>query len=178
MLRPAPLRSIATLVLAALLALPASAAMAGQAQMDLLASYVGNWRGTGKLTGGDQPETFTCRMIIAKGNKEKINYSGRCALTFIPLNLGVSGTIAYNDAQDRYEGAMTSNTAYSGLAIGRQRGQTITFDFQTRERDDKGQDLTVGSKISLDSGQITVNFDVEFNDSGEKMFATVPFERR
>ena len=166
-------------ILAGLIALfmfsGAMQAQAAQTEMDLLSSYVGDWRGSGELVGGDEPERFTCRMTINQGNAAKINFAGRCAVA--GLNLSVRGTIAYNDEARRYEGIMTSNTAYSGLAIGRRSGDSIRFDFQRREVDDKGQDMTVDSHIVLNSAGITVEFEVTFNDSGDKMHTSVPFER-
>jgi len=150
-------------------------AYAGQAEIDLLASYVGNWKGEGLLVGGEEPETFRCRMTVAKGQQAKINYAGRCTLA--GMNLAVSGTIAYMDDANRYEGAMTSNTAFSGVAIGKKRGSTITFDLKERSSSDQNGDMTIGSKILLKGGKITVEFEIEFSESGKTMKTSVPFSR-
>ncbi|GHA10235.1 hypothetical protein GCM10007989_00430 [Devosia pacifica] len=152
-----------------------SPAFAGPAEYNLLVSYIGNWRGSGQLVGGDRPESFNCRMNIAKGNDTRINYAGRCAL--VGLNLSVSGTIAYNDANNRYEAAMSSNAGFTGLAIGQRQGDQISFDLREQGRDQSGNDVSIGSEIILKDGGITVNFLVEFNDSGDTMSASVPFNR-
>jgi hypothetical protein len=127
------------------------------------------------LVGDGKSEPFTCRLSIAKGNAEKVNYTGRCSL--VSANLSISGTIAYNDEQQQYEAAMSSNAGFTGLAIGRLRGQQISFDLQERDRDRSGSDVRIGSKIVLVNGGITVDFEVEFNNSGEVLRASVPFSQ-
>jgi hypothetical protein len=162
--------------LAAPLALVSIApAMAGPNELAVLTSYIGDWRGAGALVGDGKSEAFTCRLSIAKGNAEKVNYTGRCSL--VSANLSISGTIAYNDEQQQYEAAMSSNAGFTGLAIGRLRGQQISFDLQERDRDRSGSDVRIGSKIVLVNGGITVDFEVEFNNSGEVLRASVPFSQ-
>ncbi|MEO8684728.1 MAG: heme-binding beta-barrel domain-containing protein [Devosia sp.] len=152
--------------------LPASA---GETELAVLTSYVGSWQGEGALEGGDQPEPFRCRMSIAKGNMEKVTYTGRCSL--ISANLSISGTIAFNDTQNQYEAAMSSNAGFTGIAIGQLQGEKITFDLREKRTDSSGSDVRIGSQILLVNGIITVNFQVEFNDSGDVLEASVPFAR-
>lgn len=169
------------MIFAAALALPmgmtgTAASHAGEAELSLLASYIGNWRGEGALTGGDKNEPFRCRLTVAKGNMEKINYSGRC--TLVNATLSISGTIAYNDASKRYEAAMSSNAGYTGIAIGQQSGGNINFDLKERQKDRTGSDVRIGSRILLQGNDsITVDFEVEFNNSGEVLTASVPFSQ-
>ena len=150
-------------------------AMAGPQELAVLTSYIGDWRGSSALVGGGKSEPFTCRLSVAKGNQEKVNYTGRCSL--VSANLSISGTIAFNDSQQRYEAAMSSNAGFTGLAIGRLQGQRISFDLQERDKDKSGSDVRIGSRILLVNGDITVDFEVEFNDSGEVLRASVPFAR-
>lgn len=150
-------------------------AQAAPAELALLESYVGNWRGDSALIGGDQPEPFRCRLTIAKGNLGKVNYTGRCAL--VNATLSISGTIAYNDDAKRYEAAMSSNAGFTGLAIGQQQQGTISFDLKERQKDRAGSDVRIGSRIILVGGNITVDFEVEFNNSGDVLTASVPFEQ-
>ncbi|HUH76611.1 MAG TPA: heme-binding beta-barrel domain-containing protein [Devosia sp.] len=151
-----------------------AAAQAGDAELALLTSYIGDWRGEGAMSGGSSSgQPFRCRLQIAKGNQTKINYTGRCSLA--DTNLSVSGTIAYNDANKRYEAAMSSNAGFTGLAIGNQQGGKITFDLKEQQKDRSGSDVRIGSKIMLNNSLITVDFEVEFNNSGEVMRTSVPF---
>ncbi|WP_108397006.1 heme-binding beta-barrel domain-containing protein [Devosia submarina] len=162
--------------LAALVALFSVApAVAGPKELNVLTSYIGDWRGAGALVGGGKSEPFTCRLSVAKGNAEKINYTGRCSL--VSANLSISGTIAFNDQAQRYEAAMSSNAGFTGLAVGRLQGERISFDLQERDKDRSGSDVRIGSKILLANGDITVDFEVEFNDSGEVLRASVPFSQ-
>ncbi|MHB1109027.1 MAG: hypothetical protein ACYCZU_01720 [Devosia sp.] len=155
--------------------LVAAPAQSGEAELDFLISYVGNWRGAGVLVGGDAPEPFRCRLTIAKGNQAKINYSGRCSL--VNMNLSVSGTIAFDNGTQRYQAVMRSNAGFTGLAIGRRQGDRISFDLTERQTDRGGNDVRIGSRIQLIGDSITVDFEVEFNNSGEILTASVPFSR-
>lgn len=164
--------AIGAAMIAAVAAAPASA---GQAELDKLTSYIGNWSGASELVGGEAPEPFRCRLNVAKGNQAKINYSGRCSL--VNMNLSVSGTIAFDDAAGRYQAAMSSNAGFTGVAIGRMQGDTISFDLSEKQIDRGGNDVRIGSKIILVGDAIQVNFEVEFNNSGNVLTAQVPFSR-
>lgn len=153
----------------------AAPVQSGPAEIDLLSSYVGSWRGEGVLVGGQQPESFRCRLTINKGNQAKINYAGRC--TLIAMNLSVSGTILFDDAARRYQAVMSSNAGFTGNAIGRKQGDRISFDLAEQQQDTRGNNVRIGSQIVLVGDSITVNFEVEFNNSGEVLTASVPFER-
>lgn len=143
--------------------------------VELLESYVGDWKGTGALVGGQNPEPFKCRLGISKGNLNKINYAGRCSL--VDMTLSVSGTIAYDDKAQRYQAAMSSNAGFTGVAVGRIAGDTVSFDLREKQKDRGGNDVRIGSRILLNGGSITVDFEVEFNDSGQVLTASVPFAR-
>jgi hypothetical protein len=162
----------ATIVVSSLAVAPA---MAGPAEMDLLSGYVGNWKGNGVMVGGQQPEPFRCRMQVQKGNQAKVNFAGRC--TLVNFNLSVSGTIAFNDKSRRYEAAMSSNAGFSGVAAGRISGDTITFDLAEKQIDKGGNDMRIGSKVSLVADTINIDFEIEFNNSGNVLTAKVPFQR-
>lgn len=148
---------------------------ASNGELELLTSYIGDWRGEGALVGGDQPEPFRCRLGVSQGNLLKINYTGRC--TLVNATLSISGTIAYNDQAGRYEAAMSSNAGYTGLAIGRKSGSNISFDLREQAKDRAGGDVRIGARILLVGDSITVDFEVEFNNSGDVLTASVPFSR-
>ena len=156
----------------------AAMAMSGPAfagPVELLESYVGDWKGPGALVGGQNPEPFRCRLGISRGNQNKINYAGRC--TLVDMTLSVSGTIAYDDKAQRYQAAMSSNAGFKGAAVGRISGDSISFDLREKQVDRGGNDIRIGSRILLDGGAITVDFEVEFNNSGQVLTASVPFSR-
>jgi hypothetical protein len=166
----------AALALAAILATSLNApAKAGPEEIALLSSYLGSWSGAGRLVGGEKPEDFRCRLIIAQGAPNKINYSGRCAL--INMNLSVAGTIAFSDQNQRYEAIMSSNAGFTGQAVGKKSGNQISFDLAERQKDRGGNDVRIGSRIRLANDAIALDFQVEFNDSGKILTASVPFQR-
>jgi hypothetical protein len=170
-----PMRRLLSIVAFALLAAGPSAAMAGPQQDALLQSYAGTWRGEGLLEGGDEPETFSCRVDVKDGGKGKINYAGRCAV--VGINLQVQGTIAYRDDKKRYEGVMTSNTEFKGVAIGRPRSGGVVFDFRGQE-EREGNELTINSQMTLKKDKITIDFNVWVAESDVKMSTSVPFTRQ
>jgi len=172
------MRSIFKAVLAAvtLCMMFAGATRAGEPEVALLRTYIGNWGGTSVLVGGDQPEKFSCRLKISQNRKVKINYAGRCSL--VNMNLSVTGTIGFNDKQNRYEATMRSNVGFSGAAVGVKRGDRITFTLNEKQNDRGGNAMTIGSAIELHDNGITVDFSVEFNRSGEVLTTRVPFGRQ
>ncbi|KKB07522.1 heme-binding beta-barrel domain-containing protein [Devosia chinhatensis] len=160
----------------ALLALQMVVPAQAQGELALLESYIGDWRGDSALVGPDRNEPFRCRLGVAKGNQGRINYTGRC--TLVNATLSISGTIAYIEAQQRFEAAMSSNAGYTGLAVGQTSGDRISFDLREQQKDRAGSDVRIGAKILLvGNDSITVDFEVEFNDSGEVLTASVPFSR-
>lgn len=160
----------------AMLALLSGPSRAGEAEVELLRSYIGSWAGAGVLVGGDQPEKFTCRLKVTKGRQEKVNYAGRCSL--VNMNLSVTGTIIFNDKANRYEATMRSNVGFSAAAVGMKKGKGITFVLNEKQNDRGGNQMDIGSVLKLDSRGITVDFSVEFNRSGQVLTTTVPFGRQ
>ena len=170
-------RTFSALIAAAItfFALLAAPVRAGQAEIDLLSAYIGDWKGAGVMVGGDFPESFKCRLTISKGNQAKINYAGRCSL--VNMNLSVSGTIAFDDKSRRYQAAMSSNAGFTGIAVGRQQGDTISFDLSEKQIDRGGNSVRIGSKINLIDDTITVDLESEFNNSVQVLTAKVPFAK-
>lgn len=161
--------------MAALLAAAAAApAMAAPEDVALLQSYVGDWRGRGVLIGANT-ETVVCRLSLTQGNQDKVNYSGRCSLA--GTQLSVAGTMAYVEANKRYEAAMSSNATFTGIAVGQKRGDGLVFNLRERDEDEEGKDLTISAQISLRDEAIDVVFEVVYVDSGDSLRAEVPFSK-
>jgi hypothetical protein len=151
-----------------------SPAAAAPADVQLLQSYIGEWRGRGVLIGAEQ-ETVVCRLSLTAGNQDKVNYNGRCTLA--GSNLSVAGTLAYVEANKRFEAAMTSNATFTGVAVGQKRGSGLIFNLREREQDEEGKDLNITSQISLVPDSIEVTFEVIYIESGDSLRAEVPFSR-
>lgn len=166
-----------TLALAGLLIVTASAATpvyAAKADIDLLKTYIGAWKGRGTLVGADS-ESVVCRLTLSDGNGDKVNYSGRCSLA--GQNLSVNGTLLYNDAGRRFEAAMTTNATFSGTAIGQRQGSGVVFNLREKEKDEEGNEMTITAAIILGSNKIGVDFQVIFNATGDMLKAQVPFTK-
>ena len=156
----------------------AAPAFAAKADVELVQSYIGAWKGSSELAGkfqGKEGGKVSCKMSLSPGNGDKVNFAGSCALAGTTMT--VKGTIVYNDAGKRYEAAMTSNVSFSGTAIGKRQGNGIVFSFKEKGTDVEGfGGLDVNAAITLNPGKINVNFDVAF-DNGDKLAATVPFTK-
>jgi hypothetical protein len=110
---------------AALTAPSALPAIAGQAENAVLASYAGEWRGTGKVTGPD-PGTVVCRITFKPTSSGKLTYSGRCSFGGTG-SASFRGTMLYNDAQKRYEASTSAQGMGSATTIGKKQGGGIVF---------------------------------------------------
>lgn len=152
----------------------ASPAVAGPADVELLKSYIGEWRGRGTLVGA-ATETVVCRLSLSQGNQDKVNYSGRCTLA--GTNLSVAGTLAYVEESRRYEAAMTSNATFTGIAVGQKSGKGLVFNLKERDQDEEGKELDISAQIQLNDEAINVAFQVVYVQSGDSLFADVPFSR-
>lgn len=153
---------------------PALPAYAAPADVALLKSYIGEWRGRGTITGANS-ETVVCRLSLKPGNQDKVNYTGRC--TVAGSQLSMNGTIAYVDASKRYEAAMTSNVAFSGIAVGLKRGGGLIFNLRERDQDEEGKEIGITAQIALNADAIAVNFEVMYIATGEYLRAEVPFAK-
>jgi len=149
-------------------------ANAAPEDLALIQSYIGDWRGRGTLTAeGQENETVVCRLGVTRSSEEKINFRGRC--TIAGANLSMNGTMAYISANNRFEAIITSNTAFSGEAIGTRRGENVTFNLQANDDDGVMSRVKVG--FGLVNGDIEVSFEVT-RDDGSKLIAEIPFDRR
>ena len=165
--------ALAGLVVTSMMA--AAPALAAKADVELLQSYVGNWKGKGVLVGAES-ETVVCKLALVAGTNDKLNYSGRCAMA--GTQLSINGTIAYIDASRRYEAAMTSNAGFSPApAVGKRQGNGIVFNMKERGQDDEGNDMTITASIALHPDKIKVDMNVVFNATGDSLKASVPFSK-
>ncbi|MEX1179491.1 MAG: hypothetical protein WEB63_01580 [Cucumibacter sp.] len=153
-------------------------AVAAEADVALIKSYVGNWRGRGDIVWGggtEEAETLLCRMSVEDTAPTKIGVDGRCSLAGGTLNM--LGTIAYVDATRRFEAIVSSNTAFTGIAIGHRTGESLSFDL----RDYKGDDdslYDISAQIELNGDAIQMSMRVVNKESGQVTLADIPFERR
>ncbi|MDB5615235.1 MAG: hypothetical protein JWQ22_2888 [Devosia sp.] len=164
------------LALASLIAIGAVApALAAPADVALIQSYIGEWRGRGVLIGATT-ETVVCRMSVTQGNQDKVNYSGRCSLA--GTQLSVAGTMAYVEASKRFEAAMSSNATFTGIAVGQKRGDGMVFNLRERDEDEEGKDLNITAQINLRPAAMEVTFSVVYVESGDSLRAEVPFTKQ
>ncbi len=166
-------RLVALAGLAVFASYAAAPALAGPADVALLKSYEGNWKGKGSVVGTDT-ETVICKLSLSEGNGDKVNYNGRCALA--GANLSIAGTLAYVDENKRFEAAMTSNATFSGVAIGQRQGAGLVFNLRTKDTTKEG-DLTIIAAITLTANQISVSFKATDDKTGKFTSAVIPFTK-
>jgi hypothetical protein len=149
---------------AALLSIPAVPAFAAPADIELLQSYAGSWRGAGELTGPDSG-SVRCRLTF-RALGDKLSFTGRCTVAGSGTR-GFTGTIAFNEATGRYEASSSD-----GTVVGRKSGNTITFNMS-----DSTTQGEVTSSMSLRGNQIRVDFELKDADTGEVSGSQVTFTR-
>lgn len=152
----------------------AAPAFAAPADVEFLRTFLGDWRGRGVLTGANS-ETIVCKMSLTEANDGKINFGGRCSLAGTTLTM--AGTVAYIEANRRFEAAMTSNVAFDSKAIGRRQGDSIVFSLRDTQEDEEGNAFRVEAEMVLAADKIKVDFNVTFADSGDTLKASVPFSK-
>ncbi|MFT6659189.1 hypothetical protein [Maritalea sp.] len=155
-------------------ALPAFAA---KADLDLLQSYVGDWRGKGqaKLASTGENETVLCKMSFTESSQTKIGLDGKCSLAGSTLSM--RGTVGYVADLRRFEAVMSSNTSFQGVAVGTRSGKNLSFSLDNvKSETDDAFDIAVSLK--LNGGEINVRFDIIHNASGGKSVAIIPFSKR
>lgn len=149
-------------------------AYAAQADIDLLKSYVGKWKGRGVTNAAGGDETIVCRMDITDAAHTKINYNGRCTLA--GANVSLHGTVGFIAAKNRFEAVMSSNTAFQGVAVGKRRGKGIKFDLRERNPD-TGAEFVINADMALQKDKIQVKFTLTEVATKRKIVASVPFKK-
>ena len=66
----------------------------------------------------------------------------------------------------------------SAAAVGAKHGASITFNLNEKQSVRGGNPVKINSILELSGKQITVDFAVEFNQSGQLLTTTVPFHRQ
>jgi hypothetical protein len=151
-----------------------SPVVAAPADVALLKSYIGDWRGQGTLTGADT-QPVVCRLSLMEGNNDQVNYSGRCTLAGNILS--IAGTLAYIASSRRFEAAMSTNATFTGYAVGQRRGNGLVFNLRESDQDDEGKEMNISADITLSSDAIKVAFEVVDIATGESLQAQVPFSK-
>jgi hypothetical protein len=149
---------------------------AAQADIDLLYTYIGEWRGRGMATYRDtgESESILCRMTIQRSASTKVSFVGRCSMA--GGGVTITGSVGFSDANNRYE-AIATTASYQGQAIGRRRGDGIQFTM-TQTNPDDGSTLEIDMALALNDAEIAVDFGVLNPEDGWGLDADVPFEKQ
>jgi len=163
--------NVKAIALAAALALPAASAFAGPAEIELLARYEGDWRGSGQVTGPD-PGTVVCRLTFnAPAADSRTSYSGRCSFGGQGA-ASFRGTIAYDETKRAFIAA-TSAQGVSGQTTGRRVGSSIVFATAKTETDYG----TASSVLTLGRSSIELKF-LLVDKEGRPSASSVSFDKR
>jgi hypothetical protein len=147
-----------------LLLVPASAALAGDAETKYLHSLVGDWAGGGTV-GGAEGGDVACRMVF-KPSGAKVNFTGRCKYAGSQSgSQSFSGSIRFNDSKGVFESSSQGVTV-----IGTKKGSTVTF---VVNRKMMGRDIQ--STMSFSPKALKVKFSMT-SRSG-KTSGSIPFSR-
>ena len=156
-----------TLALAAALLLilaPMAPAVAAPADVELLQSYAGSWRGAGELTGPDSG-SVRCRLTF-RPQGEKLSFSGRCTVAGSGTR-AFTGVLSFNEASGRYEAS-----SMDGTVVGSKSGRNITFNMS-----DTTAQGDITSSMQFRGDQIRIDFELKDSDTGEVSGSRVTFTR-
>lgn len=158
----------------ALLGLPGPAT-AAQDDIDLLKTYVGDWRGRGSavLASTGQEETVVCRMSVEDSGSARVTFDGRCTLA--GRTIAVAGTMIWNEQVGQYEAAMSSVASFQGVAVGRRSGDGI--DFELINRNAEGKEYRIEAAMVLKDAQIGMDFEITDLSTGGITTAQIPFSQ-
>lgn len=152
-----------------------SAAMAAPRDIEVLKSYVGDWRGRGTLDRGSDAETIVCKLGILDTAPTKVTFDGNCKLAGVPP-LSIKGTLAFVTDKNRFEAVMSTNTSFSGVAIGRRRGSTIDFDLKDRDPQ-TGKDIGVAVGFAFKTDGVYVDLKLTEIETGRSSKVSIPFKK-
>ena len=150
----------------ALASLPlAGPALAAPEDIELLKSYVGEWRGRGSavLASTGKEETVVCR----------ITFDGRCTLA--GRTIAVAGTMIWNEQASQYEAAMSSVAGFQSLAIGRRSGDDVNFELINRNAE--GKEYQIEAAMALQGARIGMDLQITDLSTGGITTAQVPFSQ-
>lgn len=148
-----------------LLASTAAPAFAGPADTALLQSFVGNWKGGGKLTGADTGKV-TCRMAFKFSKANRLTYTGRCTLGGMG-GQSFNGVVTYNEAKKRFESATSA-----GTVVGQKSSGGVTFTMN--ETDKRG---AISSQLFMGTGRLQFDFSMTDAKTHEVTSATIPLAK-
>ncbi len=149
-------------------------AFSAQKDVDLLNSYIGNWKGSGKLLTDGNSETIRCKLSVTDSPGSKIGYKGRCAVA--GANISIAGTMAFIEEKKRFEAVMSSSTSFSGVAIGNRIKNGINFYLKDRNAE-TGDKYEIKSSIDLNGDIIGINFSVTNTTTNRVIKAKIPFSK-
>lgn len=136
---------------------PAGGAMAGDAELAVLQSFMGSYNGKVILIEPDKRSEFDCRLTISKGNRGKVVFNAKC-----PLVAG-NGAVGYNDAAGRYEIAITTSADFSAAAAGTVEGDGVKFTVNHHDTNKKGETLDMNARITFNGAAVLIGFDANFD---------------
>ena len=134
------------------------AAAAGEAEIAVLQSFTGSWRGAGTIDGPDGPREISCTMNVSKAKAGKVVFRAACPFS------SVSGGMVYNDAAGRYELAFTSSTNFRASATGRGAEDGVNFDVRASDVDKEGNTLTVNADFIVRPKTFVIDVKAKLND--------------
>jgi hypothetical protein len=147
--------------------------LAAAADVSLLQSYVGDYVGSGTLSGTGKPEAVKCRLSLRSPGNGSVTYTGRCSA--VSANFSMAGIFAF--VGNHYEAAMSSSSGQTVTVVGQKRSGGIVFRSSQKESEG-GQNSTISSSLALLGGSISIEFKVQDNATGETSSGAIPFARR
>ena len=167
---------LAAFLVAIALVAPVSAS-AAQRDLDVLQSYVGNWRGTGTFGPPNELESIRCNLAVTQSaTPDRVSVNGKCAIA--GGSVSIMGTMAYLADKNRFAAVITSGLGgLKGNAVGRRSGNNVSYTLVPDDPDIREQ-FNVDAKLSLKNGAIVVDGSLFDKQSRDKTVVDITLESR
>ena len=143
---------LATVLVATAVAAPVSV-LAGQRDIQVLQSYVGDWKGTGTFGPPNEQESIRCSLAVTKSaTPDRVSVNGKCAIAGGAVS--IMGTMAYLEDRNRFAAVITSGLGgLKGNAVGRRSGNNVSYTLVPDDPEIREQ-FNVDASLSLKNESI------------------------
>jgi hypothetical protein len=148
--------------------LAAGQASAGEAELQMLGSLIGSWKGYGTLIEPGKESPFECKLTVGKGNRGKVVLNVKCPL------IEANGGIAFNEAAAQFEIALTSTADFRAAAYGTVENDKIVFPVRAKDTDKKNNAVSIVGQLSMHPDAVIATFEATLNGnpySGKMTFS-------
>ena len=165
---------LATLLVALALVAPISAS-AGQRDIEVLQSYLGDWKGTGTFGPPSELESIRCNLAVTpSATPDRVSVNGKCAIAGGAVS--IMGTMAYLEDKNCFAAVISSGLGgLKGNAVGRRSGNNVNYTLVPDDPEIREQ-FTVDASLGLKGGSIVFDGSLLDKKTRDKTLVAITLE--